>query len=61
MLVEAVDPAAFAAAILAEPSGGEARLERHIEALRVPGAATAPFVEDLQARVAYQLLRAEIR
>lgn len=62
VLVEAVDPDAFAAAVLREPSGGEALLERHIEAARRAAAEEARFFEDdLQARVAYHLLRSELR
>jgi carboxyl-terminal processing protease len=61
VLVEAVDPATFATAVLAEPSGGEALLERHIESIRRDPAKTVVFGDDLQARVAYQLLQAELR
>jgi carboxyl-terminal processing protease len=61
VVVEAVDPVTFASAILEEPSGGEALLDRHIEAIRRDPAPSMVFGEDLQARVAYQLLRAEAR
>jgi carboxyl-terminal processing protease len=61
VLVEAVDPVTFASAVLSEPSGGEALLDRHIEAVRRDPEETMVFGDDLQARVAYQLLKAELR
>lgn len=69
LVVPAVKSKEFAAAIVEEPSGGEALLERHLE-LRLKGDEDVEgdaeedepsFPDDLQARIALQLLRSEAR
>lgn len=66
LVVPRVKPQAFASAIVEEPSGGEALLERHLELRQEerPGRdarSKALFPEDLQARIGYELLRSEAR
>lgn len=65
LMVPSVRSKEFAAAIVEEPSGGEALLERHLE-LRLErdeetAEAEASFPDDLQARIAFELLQSEAR